>query len=330
MSPAKVNRRPLAVLARLAVTLTLACFALAAHAERYALLVGVGEVKALPARLRLRGPDNDVALMREALIARGFAPEHIRVLARHARPAAAPPTYTAIRQAMNELVSRASHGDTIVLHLAGHGTKVPQRPGGAWPEPDGLDEVFLAEDTQPWDAATGRLPNALLDDEIGAWMDALVDRGAAVWALFDTCHAGGMARAGSGQATRWRAVGAAELGVPMSAVAAVAAKSARPLAGDTRGAQRPPRTDGRVLAYAARGHELTGEEWLPRGGSVVHTRMHGVFSYAVAQALREGAASAAELQALLRGRYAAEGRAAPTPQVMGEGVLSLDRPRAAN
>ena len=194
-----------------------------AAAEGHALLIGVSRVAALPARLWLRGPDNDVALMRQALLARGFDAAHITVLAERTPGAAARPTRSAIDQAFAALLAHVQPGDGVVLHLAGHGVQVPQLPTPSrhgkrppWPEPDGLDEVFLTADTQAWNDVEGRLPNALLDDEIGEWMDALVDRGATVWAVFDTCHASGMSRAGAaaGTGTRWRSVGGGELGVP--------------------------------------------------------------------------------------------------------------------
>ena len=82
------------------------------------------------------------------------------------------------------------------------------------------------------------------------------------------------------------------------------------------------RQDGRVLAYAARAHEATGEEWLPRGAGLARARMHGVFSHAVAQALLQGVADAAALREALRRHYQQEGRLAPTPQVLGEGWLA--------
>ena len=333
-----VSRCKLYLMRRLLAVLCMAAVLPAAWAERYALLVGVGEVVVLPPRLWLHGPDNDVALMRQALLARGLSPQHITVLARGVPGAAALPTYAAITGAMAVLRDQVRPGDSVVLHLAGHGAQVPQAESGGgagtpWPEPDGLDEVFLATDVGRWDDRVARLPRALRDDEIGDWIDALVDRGATVWAVFDTCHAAGMAR-GSGS-TRWRNVAAAELGVPAGAVSSAQPGVATAATGSELGrrsgrrssvaassaAGAAPRLDGRVLAYAARAHEATGEEWLPRGGGLARARMHGVFSHAVAQALAEGADSAAALRVFLRQRYARDGRVAPVPQVVGDGAL---------
>lgn len=287
-----------------------------AWAEKHALLIGVNAVEALPPRLQLRGPANDVALMRRALLERGFAARNVIVLAQRSAVADAAPTHGEVEQAMARIVGAAGPGDTVVLHLAGHGVQVPQaapRRSGAAVEPDGRDEVFLLQDTGAWDAARHELPRALRDDDIGAWIDALVDRGARVFAIFDSCHAAGLARAPAPYA-RWRSVAGAELGIPSK-------PAADPRADRPTPPRPPPRTDGRVLAYAARGHELAGEEWLPKGGPLAGTRVQGVFSFEVAGALTSGARNVGDLTTALRGRYAAARRLSPTPLVAGDGPL---------
>lgn len=298
----------------------LALFTLpAAWADSHALLIGVNEVAALPPRLRLRGPANDVALMRQALLGRGVAPQNITVLAQRSPLAWAAPTHREVHQAMGRIAMAVREGDTVVLHLAGHGVRVPQaaaaRPRNASTaaEPDGLDEVFLLQDSGTWDATRGELPRTLRDDDIGAWIDTLVDRGARVLAIFDSCHAAGLAREPAPYA-RWRAVAGAELGIP-TAPTPEALTAWPPLR------SQPPRTDGRVLAYAARGHELAGEEWLPKGGSLAQARVQGVFSFEVAGALTAGARTGGDLIAALRARYAAARRVSPSPLVAGDGPL---------
>lgn len=289
-----------------------------AWADRHALLIGVNEVEALPARLRLRGPANDVLLMHGALRALGVPRQNITVLAQHTPLATAAPSHAEVRQAMARIVSAARAGDTVGLHLAGHGVQVPQpmplRAGAAL-EPDGLDEVFLLQDSGNWDAEQRELPRTLRDDDIGAWMDALVDRGARVFAIFDTCHAAGMAREGT-RFARWRSVAGAELGIPAKLAPAIQGTT-----GPAEPPKQPPRADGRVLAYAARGHELAGEEWLPSGGSAAQARVQGVFSFELAGALMSGVRTVGELQSSLRDRYAKARRSSPTPLVAGDGPL---------
>lgn len=289
-----------------------------ALADNHALLVGVSRIEALPRRLWLRGPDNDVTAMRQALLARGFTPERITVLADGAAAAVARPTRAAIETAMQAIVQRVQRGDLVVLHLAGHGAQVPQPAGAPHPEPDGLDEVFLTADTQAWDGERQRLPQALVDDEIGTWMDALVDRGAQVFAVFDTCHSAGMSRSDSG-AQRVRSVAALELGVPT----ALTPPSPAPRPGRAFAPATPPRTDGRVLAFAARAHESTLEEWLPRGAGLAKARLQGVFTHAVVQALANGAATPQDLGDAVQRQYRQDGRLAPVPQVLGQGRLPL-------
>jgi hypothetical protein len=280
---------------------------LAAHAVDRALLIGVSDYPALPRRLWLRGPINDVALMRTVLAARGFDATAMRVLVSRAAPSDEP-NRANILQAMESLRLATQPGDRVVFYLSGHGSQQPQPPqhGTRPTEPDGLDEVFLPSDVSPWDgqAATAGITNALLDDEIGEWMDALVDRGAKVWAIFDTCHAAGMARGGP---TRWRSVDPAELGLPATRRAkTVPVRSAA-------------RTDGRTLFFAARTHELTGEEWLPKGAAARQSRIHGVFTYHLAAAWASlGKVDSTELELQIRNRYREEHRASPTPVLQGD------------
>lgn len=296
----------------LAVVMTLACSAGPATATDRALLIGVADYPHLAQRLWLRGPVNDVALMSAVLVARGLPREQQRLLVSRAG-GADEPTRAHILAAMLALRQATRPGDRVLLYLAGHGAQQPQPAhlAGRPREADGLDEVFLPADTRQWDGAghAATIPNALLDDEIGEWMDALVDAGATVFAVFDTCHAAGMARAGGGQ--RWRALAPAELGLPTPRPRAPA--KAQPWVG---------RQDGRVLAFAARSHEATAEEWLPRGARLGANHVHGVFTYHLAAALRGGAAlDGRGLQQQVQAAYGQEQRVSPTPQFQG----ALDR-----
>lgn len=276
-----------------------------------ALLIGVSDYPGLPKRLWLRAPGNDVALMHEVLLARGFKPGDMNRLVSRAG-GAQEPTRQNILAAMHALQHSAQPGDRVLLYLAGHGSQQPQpaNHGNRPTESDGLDEVFLPADTQRWSGGTADvgIPNALLDDEIGEWIDAIVDRGATVWAIFDTCHAAGMAR---GSDARVRAVSPAELGLPEPRGRGAAQR-------DLSVARAMGRTDGRALAFAASTHESTGEEWMPRGAPLRAGRLHGVFTFHLAQALkRADRPTLLELQRIVRDGYVREHRAAPTPQFSG-------------
>lgn len=285
----------------LGLACSLAC--LCAQAADRALLIGVGRYPALPRSLWLDGPANDVRLMRDALHARGFEPGLVRSLSDA-------PTRAQILGAMAEVLAQSQRGDRVVFHFAGHGSQQPQPPGARYPEPDGLDEVLLPSDAGRWLGAgqTEAIPNAILDDEVGDWIDALVDKGATVWAFFDTCHAAGMAR--SDQGPRRRAVAPADLGLP---------REAQPRATHSLGS---PRLDGRVLVFAGRSHERVAEEWLPRGGGFAGTQRHGVFSWHLAALLREqGLGDARSLMEALQRRYAREGRTKPVP-IFASGAIT--------
>jgi len=288
-------KRPLA-----ALLCSLACLvSTSASAADRALLVGVGRYPALPQKLWLEGPANDVSLMRAALVASGFEPGLIRSLSEA-------PRRVDILAAMAELLAAATRGDRVVFHFSGHGSQQPQPAGARYPEADGLDEVLLPADVRSWNGPghAEAIPNAIVDDEIGDWIDALVDRGATVWAFFDTCHAAGMARGDI--EPRSRAVAPTELGLALEA---------RPRQTKSLGS---PRLDGRVLVFAGRSHERVAEEWLPRGGGFAGTQRHGVFSWHLAALLREqGLGDASSLLEALKKRYAQEGRTKPVPVLAG-------------
>jgi hypothetical protein len=109
-------------------------------------------------------------------------------------------------------------------------------------------------------------------------------------------------------------VSALELGVPVS----LKARPSHPRAG---AAAAPSRSDGRVLAFAARTHESTLEEWLPRGAGLAKARLQGIFTHAVVQALGDGVGTSQSLRDAILQQYRQAGRVAPVPQVVGAGRL---------
>jgi hypothetical protein len=287
----------------------LAWFGLA-NATSHALLIGVSDYPQLPKRLWLHGPVNDARLMREVLVQKGFAAENIQALTSRSAPEDEP-TRLNILRAFARLKSNIRPGDKVFFFMAGHGSQQPQPAShpGRPAEADAMDEVFLPSDVHQWDGGGARaaIPNALLDDEIGEWMDALVDAGAAVWGVFDTCHAAGMAR---GKAGGGRSISPVDLGLPIPQ-----------LVNSVEGLQTA-RLDGRSLAFASRSHELAGEEWLPRGATLANTRRHGVFTFHLVNALRNAKPlNASILQKAIGAAYANEHRVAPVPQWFGDASL---------
>jgi hypothetical protein len=170
-------------------------------AKKYALLVGCSKYTGNAGFSDLDGGPNDARLLEGLLVEQfHFDPADIVRLTGWPDDPAKRPTKANIVKAAEDLIRKADSNTQIVILLAGHGTQVPI-PEGQDPfdknnyEPDGLDEAFV-----PADAGRGGprgWHNLLLDDQIGEWLDAFRQKGAAVWIIFDCCHSGSMDRGGA-------------------------------------------------------------------------------------------------------------------------------------
>lgn len=221
------------------------CLAGGARADTRALLVGVSAYDESIGLASLRGPANDVRLLRDVLAARGVA--DIRVLADGVEGADLP-TRAAILAGFAGLAADSRPGDLVFIHLSGHGTRQPDQNAD---ETDGLDEVFLPADTGRAEPGARGIPNAIIDDEIGDMVLAIRQTGADVWLVMDSCHSGsGLRAAGPDVAVRW--VDPAVLGVAADATVAEASSGMLEAHG------RAPA--GQVVAfYAARSSEVARE-----------------------------------------------------------------------
>ena len=92
--------------------------------ERHALLVGVGELPALPRAAWLAGPVSDVAAMRTALRQQGFAERHIASLSDGSAFDAAP-TRAAILARLAQLEKTLGKDDVLLLYWSGHSVLAP-------------------------------------------------------------------------------------------------------------------------------------------------------------------------------------------------------------
>lgn len=217
------------------------------HAASFALLVGVSDYEEQSGIDDLRGPVNDVMILRDSLAARGAF--DIRILA-DGIDGAEIPTRAAILRALKDLANQAVSGDFVFIHFSGHGTQQPDQNGD---ESDGLDEVFLPADTQRATAGSRQIPNGITDDALGAAVAAIRAKGADVWFVLDSCHSGSGLRASSpGVATRF--VDPTTLGINVSATVP-ASQAASPIE-EIGGVDLP----GKYLAfYAAQSSELARE-----------------------------------------------------------------------
>lgn len=288
-----------------------------ALAAQHALLVGVSQLSAEPPANWLQAPGNDVRLMRDALLSRGWQSAAIRTLADGVAGAGLP-ELAAIRAALGDLAATVGAGDFVVLYFSGHGTRFVDSQK-AYDEPDGLAEMFLARD------------GALGDAEIGAWIQALLARGAFVWTVFDTCSSASMTRgavAVPGSADDpvvFRGLTPAQLSVAMQR----AARQGRPDAPPAGAPEAEFVPAARYVAFfAAESHQRTPELRLPRGNASATS--HGLLTWALADALRSDATTWRDLFSQVLSRYPTvitelqarfPGRELPSP--VAEGALDV-------
>jgi hypothetical protein len=252
------------------------------------------------------------------------------------------PTKANIKREWARLAKVAKEGDYVVIHMGGHGSQQPEdRPAKeklfgdpalvSEPEPDGLDEIFLPRDVGKWDGGTGLVKNAIIDDEIANWLQAIRDKKASVWVIFDSCHSGTMTRGGGDDSERTRELDMVnDLGIKQPAIdEAVAEAAKREKAKGERARGGPPLSPfklaekgGLVAIYAAQPTEVTLERKLPPMSS--NSTVYGLLSYTIAQILIEASEKSSqpitynELAKRIQAQYTAWGRSFPTPLIEGE------------
>jgi len=133
--------------------------------------------------------DNDVPLLRAALLRQGFDSTGIRVLADSQA------TRAGILQALDELAAQSRAGDVVVVHYSGHGHQITDDNGD---ELDGLDEVLVPFDARgDVDPETYKGEFHVRDDELEPRLARLRERvapGGNVVMFIDACHSGSATR----------------------------------------------------------------------------------------------------------------------------------------
>ncbi|MGA1608047.1 MAG: caspase family protein [Planctomycetota bacterium] len=169
-----------------------------------ALLIGVGDYPAdadgaVAVVPDLRGPVRDVEAMRDLLLERfRVDPEGIRTLLD------AEATVGGIVRAIDEhLLQKAEAGDEVLVYFSGHGSRVRDVSGR---ERGGMDSSLVA-----YDSRFGRRDGEfdITDDVVYSLLRPMVEKGAHVVVLTDSCHSGGVVRG----EVRVRAVSAGEAAV---------------------------------------------------------------------------------------------------------------------
>src|SRR5436309_10620517 len=161
-------------------------------AGRHALLIGINDysashLPAIPGRSvperdvpNLDGAVNDVQIMRDLLVTlHGFNASDIGILTDQTA------TRSAIfRELGQRLVESTRSGDVVFFYFSGHGSQVRNSRSR---EADRLDESILPADSR-------RGAPDIRDKELLAIFNAILDRGARLTIVLDTCHSGSGAR----------------------------------------------------------------------------------------------------------------------------------------
>jgi len=104
-------------------------------------------------------------------------------------------TRARILEELDRLVSVANAGEQAFIAMSGHGEQ--QRTTDLGQEPDGFDETFISIDTRKSPDQT--FEGAVVDDEIGQRVQALLAKGVQVVFVGDFCHSEGSTRGSAGR-----------------------------------------------------------------------------------------------------------------------------------
>lgn len=265
--------------------------------KRYAVLVGVTKYPNLR-NVDLIGPKNDAILMRDVLLNKGFEPENMHLLVDDVE-GGIEPTRTNILASLNSVTEKVKPGDYVYMHFAGHGSQAPVALDKLSDsnELDGLDEIFLPKDAKNWDFNIGEVTNAIKDDEVAVVISSIRNKGAFVWAVFDSCHSGTMTRS----MVTMRKLSPESLGIPTTLIDEVKSKAVSSKV-TSRGGSESTKTEspftnsdilpsatndvqkgGYVAFFAAQTTQTTPEMKLPTKSD--HKKDHGLFTYFISQVL---------------------------------------------
>lgn len=162
------------------------CF-LTAKAEKYALIIAVGEYPVSTGWSPISSV-NDVPLIKQSLLNNGFLETNIQTLID------AEATKLGIITAIEQLKAKIKAGDIVVIHYSGHGQQIFDDNGD---EIDGKDEALVPYDA--WVRYTFKYKgeNHLRDDELGNiianFRNTLGKKGQLLFIL-DSCHSGSTSR----------------------------------------------------------------------------------------------------------------------------------------
>ena len=261
----------------------------------FTLLIGCTEYpeirKSMPnpsayrATVALEGCVNDVDLMRRTLAEKFGASEISMLVGWDDAHEESRPTEKNVRAALERLAATEyRHGDRVIVHYSGHGV---QQPDDGDDESDGLDEAWLLADGRKIKSvdAAGKprddYAGTLRDDELGARLRAIRDRGASVWCIMDCCHSATGTRGATDPQARTRGLDAAVVGIDLRPTVSIAAPNAHqgsPMDDASQG------SEGLVVFYAAQSFQKVPEVRLPDDAGM--EKSYGLLTTTVARGLR--------------------------------------------
>lgn len=158
--------------------------------RKVALLIGISQYAPSSTWKKIHA-DNDLKIIREALLSQGFLPKDIQTLENQAA------TKDAIKSIIKRHFFSLKAGDFAYLHFSGHGQQVPDQNGD---ELDHLDEALVPYDApEQYQKDNYHGERHLLDDELQAWLlpirKKLGPKGQLLITL-DACHSGTATRDG--------------------------------------------------------------------------------------------------------------------------------------
>ncbi len=272
----------------------------------HALLIGIdcympGTVPGLPHYPHLSGCVGDVELMEEFLRNR-LSGVDVRITkltasgvgSRPSEPEDQWPTKANLVAVFQRLAQEAQAGDQVYIHYSGHGgralTLYPQVKGQ-----EGLDESLVPTDYGQIENPAAPEDRYLRDLELATLLQTLVERGAVITVVLDSCHAGGASRGGVDTAGRiggsMAVRGSAEVDQLPRAHAGLVGPPAE-LAANWQAQSRGTRSvqvaagwlpdpTGYTLLAACRALELASEDTMPDG------KRHGFLTYWLWDALQK-------------------------------------------
>ena len=156
-------------------------------AKKYALIIAISTYDPIT-KWNPLSSDKDIPLIKGALLKKGFEEQDITIIQDEKA------TKAGILAAIENLKSKISKGDIVVIHYSGHGQQILDDNGD---EADGLDESLVPYDAWKKYNVKYKGENHLRDDEIQKFVFAFrntLGKDGQLLMILDSCHSGNATR----------------------------------------------------------------------------------------------------------------------------------------